>query len=175
MKRLVTLNLIVIAAAISGFSQSSYSADGRIFFEGSIVEATCRFSNQLHVTMQNTPADSFTKPGDAGTAAPFSIQLTDCPEINKSASVQFQATPSAENPQLIQTSGTAEGVAIELIDAANQQRLALQRGETNASSATALKSNLSNSLNFEARYVSTSPTVKAGSASGFADFVITYR
>lgn len=174
MKHLVILIFGVIAALL-GFSQSGYSADGRIFFEGAIVEATCRFSNQIHVTMQNTPAESFTKPGDSGRAVPFSIQLTDCPEINKSASVNFQATPSAENPQLIQTSGTAQGVAIELIDATNQQRLALQGGETNASSETPLKSNITNSLNFEARYVSTAPTVKAGSASGFADFVITYR
>lgn len=174
MKYSVTLIFGAIAAML-GFSQLSYSADGRIFFEGAIVEATCRFSGQIHVTMQNTPADSFTKPGDAGKTTPFTIQLTDCHEVNKSASVNFQATPSAENPQLIQTSGTAQGVAIELIDAANQQRLALQGGETNASSVTPLKSNVTNSLNFEARYVSTSPTVKAGSATGFADFVITYR
>jgi major type 1 subunit fimbrin (pilin) len=163
-----------MTTVLSGFSQFSYSADGRIFFEGSIVEATCRFTNQLHVQMQNTPAESFAKPGDSGKTVPFSIQLTECPEINKTASVKFQAIPNPENPQLIQTSGTAEGVAIELIDAVNQQRLALQGGETNASSLTALKSNLTNSLNFEARYVSTSPKVKAGSASGFADFVITY-
>lgn len=172
MKYPLALTAVVVASL--GLNNSSYSADGRIYFTGRIVEAACRVNSQIHVDMLSTSLEDLKKAGDKGEAIPFAIELTQCPEVTKAASIKFQAIPNAENPQLIQTSGTAEGVGIELIDAANQQRLELKGGETGPSSTTQLKTDATNSLNFKARYVSTSSIVKPGSASGFADFVITY-
>lgn len=170
--------LILVSTAVAtlafSFNNLSYSTDGRIYFTGEIVEASCLVKNEIQVAMQSASAEVFKKTGDTGKITPFTIELSQCPDVAQSASISFRATPSIQNSELIQTSGTAEGVAIELIDTSNQQRLAFRNGESRTSTPTKLKTNTVNTFNFGARYVSTVPIVKAGNAKAFADFIVTY-
>lgn len=175
-------NLLAVAVlASSVFAVTAVAAaDGQINFTGLITDDACVVtnspSNPLNVPLGTVASTSFKDAtgnpaaGITSSATGFKILLTGCPVAATQASVKFDGVSvSGDNSVLALTAGGATGVGIQLSDDAN----AVVPLYT-ASKAYPLVVG-ANTLNFQARYISTSSTVVAGIANSTASFTLNYN
>lgn len=176
MKKNLIVTTLAVAAVLS--SASAFAADGQVNFTGEIIEQGCKVvnapDNPLTVNLGKVAKTAFTGAGSTAAATRFTLQLTNCPETVKSASVKFDGT--AENGDtsvlaLTRVEGMATGVGIQLSDNTNTV-LPLY---TASREYTLKPGSDDNNLDFIARYIATSETVTPGPANSTASFTINYN
>ncbi|ELC7203506.1 fimbrial protein [Enterobacter hormaechei] len=172
MKKTMLCAFFMVTAGAVGNTQAS---DGTIHFTGSITDQTCSVdsgSKNLPVELGNVAQTALS--GGAGTkAAPtrFTLSVSDCPDTVTSANVKFDGV-NASNASLLaldDDAGAATGVGIEIADE-NGMPIPLQTASPDYPLAPG-----ANTLDFVARYVSTSDTVTTGPANGTSEFTIIYK
>ncbi|QLR42387.1 fimbrial protein [Enterobacter sp. RHBSTW-00994] len=171
---------IFIAAAI-GCSASVFAAtngEGQINFTGEIIDSACQvvngLSSPLNVELGKVSKTVFTGAGSTSTLTKFDIQLKDCPETVTSAAINFGGTPDTDNNTtlaLTPDAGAATGVAIQLLDSADQPvSLYTPSSQYPLTSGTTV-----NDLTFGARYIQTKSTITAGPANSVSTFTVIYN
>lgn len=174
-KQLNTLALlsVICGAAIS----TANAADGTINFTGEIIDAACTVSpataNQT-VNLGQVSASAFSTVGSTAAPTAFQIDLTSCPASVTTASVKFDGTPYATGDNitlgLSPVPGAATGVGVRIRSATN-----LVIPLYTATTPVALTQGNTNTLNFNAAYVSRASTVTAGPANAVATFSVIYN
>lgn len=161
-------------------AQTALADDGsNLQIIGTILSRSCDVASESQnqsVDIGRFNVGAFTQVGTTSTAKPFSIHLLDCGSAATGAKLMFSGTGDSADPALLalsDTSGTggmAVGVAIEILDNA-QQPLSLN---TLSSSSIALTSG-DNTLAFYLRYKSTQSVVTPGNASAVMYFDLQYQ
>lgn len=172
-----SLAVLTLSTTSVLFSFCTMAADGQVNFIGEIIDQGCKVvngsSNPLAVTLGKVAKSSFNGKGSTTAATKFALQLTDCPETVKSASVKFDGNPvDGDNTvlALTQVEGAATGVGIQLSDDSNTVLPLFT-----ASKEYVLKSGDTNNLDFIAHYIATANDVTAGPANSTASFTIIYN
>lgn len=171
------LHALALVSVICGASVSAANAaDGTIQFNGEIIDAACTVSptsaNQT-VTLGQISDKAFLSTGMTAGATAFQIDLTSCPASVTSATVKFDGTPyQGDNDalELTQVSGVATGVGIQIRNADNTVLPLF----TDSQSVT-LSQTGTNTLKFNAAYISKAATVTAGPADATATFSVVYN
>ncbi|WP_258130561.1 fimbrial protein [Achromobacter anxifer] len=174
-----TLAKFALLATAAAVSQAALAEDGRVQFNGEIVDAPCSVSpGATNLVVPLGKVSRASMDGAAGkhsTPAQFEIQLTDCSASAKGASITFSGTPDSVSSDVlaIANSGgltaSASGVAVELRDT-TRAKIAL--GSPSPKYVLGVGTN---NLKFEAAYVSTGATVTPGPANATAQFTVNYN
>ncbi len=172
-----TLAKFALLATAAAVSQAALAVDGNIQFNGEIVDAPCSISpGATNLVVPLGKVSSTALNGSAGrysTPAQFELQLTQCSDTAKGATVTFSGAADTINTDALATSigeiGGATGVAVELRDSAHQK---IKLGT--ASPQYTLRTG-TNNLKFEAAYVSTGAKVTTGPANATAQFTVAYK
>ena len=174
--------VIMLALVAASFSSAlpALAADGQVNFTGNIVDAACKvtndLSNPLNVVLGDVARTAFAGgKGSTSSATKFTLEVTDCPDTVKSATVKFDgAADNGDNNvlQLTQETDVATGVGIQLSDISNNV-LPLYTASTAYPLASG--SGVKNNLDFTARSLSTLADVTAGKANSVATFTLNYN
>lgn len=170
--------IVVTLAAVSILSSvSTFAADGKVNFKGSIIDSACVVTNTpeapLDVTLGSVSKGAFTAAGDTAAATKFTLKLSSCPATVTKASVKFDGTAAGGDNNILALTtetGVATGVGIQIQDSSNAV-LPL----STASASYPLVDTGENNLDFTARYISTAATVTAGPANAVASFTVAYN
>lgn len=164
-------------------ASSAMAQDGKVNFTGKIIEAGCQVdssvANPQTVKLGEVARTAFAGAGDTAATTEFTLVLSGCPAelLGKPVSVKYDGTPDTINNDYLQltgygTTGIAEGVAIQLLNAdASELPLGSASKAVTISSSAGEKTN----LDFFARYVATEDNVKAGTADSSVNFTLTYN
>ncbi|MBL5825933.1 fimbrial protein [Serratia fonticola] len=172
MKKHFTLSV----AALSFLAASNaLAADGTINFTGEIIDSACTVAtSNVAVDFGTVAASAFRSVGDTVSPKAFQISLTGCPAAVtvSGATVRFDATPDATNPDLfsIGASSTAAGVGITLLDA--KAKVVTPNSDSSVYTLTETGTNV---MDFVAKLESTSSTITSGLISTTANFTIVYQ
>ena len=178
------LKLVTIAFfAAMGIASSATAQDGQINFTGKITETGCKINGGVtsaqDVKLGEVSKTALPAAGDTAATTRFSLVLTECPEdlLGKPISVKYDGTPDNINTDYLQLTGAgsenvAEGVAIQLL---NDDTSALPLGTSSRPVTISNNAAEETTLNFFARYIATTDTVKAGDANGTVNFTLTYN
>jgi major type 1 subunit fimbrin (pilin) len=177
--------LAAALATTAAFSFSSaFAADGTVNFTGSVTDTACVVdmggSTALSVPMGNISKTSFGASGSLAGATKFTLKLKSCPNAT-TATIKFDGIAAGGDDKILALtggSGAAAGLGIQISDkngkvlplSVNSASYDLAKGD-----ATVPANDVTNDLNFTARYISTSATVTSGSANATATFSINYN
>ncbi|MGG8472668.1 fimbrial protein [Rahnella sp. PAMC25617] len=169
-------SFILLLGTVLCFSQTVvHAADGTINFTGQIVATTCDVNGgstaSINVDLGTVAATSFTAAGDTSSPTAFTISLTNCPTTFTAAAVKFDGTADAVDNQLLEVTGGATGVGIEIADNQGTPIPLYTASRFYPIDATAEGVD----MNFIARYKSTEATVGEGEANGTSQFTINYQ
>ncbi|QGH63263.1 fimbrial protein [Serratia proteamaculans] len=182
MKKTLLATSLAVTAFLS--ASSAFAADGIVNFTGSITDTACKVdmgaSSTLAVPMGKISTTSFSGAGSTAAASKFSLQLKSCPAAT-TATVKFDGiAANGDDKVLALTAGTgiATGVGVQITDKdgnavplqGNSGSYDLKAGDAN----DPLK-DVTNNLDFTARYIATAATVTAGTANATANFTINYN
>ncbi|MCV3773536.1 MULTISPECIES: fimbrial protein [Enterobacter] len=152
------------------------ASDGSINFTGTVLDAACTVdvgaSSALAVDLGSVQKSAFTAVGSTASATKFTLKVSKCPSTITKASVKFEGISyDGDESVLALTTGTgvATGIGIQLLDSAST----VVPLETPSSSYT-LATDVSNELDFYARYIQKAATVAAGKADAAVNFTIVY-
>jgi len=173
----------LIQCAIVGgmaISTSAFAVDGTIDFQGQITDTTCAVAvnsgtNNGTVTLPTIAASALPAVASTAGATPFTISLTGCTGTAlNTASTLFEngANVDAAAGRLNST-GTASGVQIELLNAAQAPLhvgAAGLQGDTPADISSG-----SATMNYFARYYASGASVTPGSVVSRVDYTIQYQ
>ena len=169
--------LASLMAAASIFAiNNAFAEDGTINFTGEIIDNACQLSSGSDAQQVNLGKVSKTALPSAGSttaATSFTIKLSDCPAAVTNAHVKFDAISYIGDSTVMalkQEADVAEGVGIQILD--NTSTVIPLFTD---SKAYPLVQNTENSLEFRARYIAKSDTIKAGPANGIATFTVSYN
>lgn len=147
---------------------------GTVQFSGSIVNAPCVVDiggEGLSVDLGQYRAADFTTTGDVTSARTFNINLDNCAtETYSKAALSFNGTTAAGNNKALSVSGGAGGVGIQILK--NNTALVVDGTE---SSVEQIFNTGSNTIPFQAQYISLENTVTPGAANATANFTVTYQ
>ncbi|MCO7508704.1 fimbrial protein [Serratia fonticola] len=170
-------NVFALSFAALSFlaANNALAADGTINFTGEVIDSACTVTtSNVSVDFGTVAASAFKSAGDTVSPKEFQISLTGCPAAvtASGATVRFDATPDATNPNLfsIGASSTAAGVGITVLDA----KAAVVTPNSDSSIYTLAETG-TNVLDFVAKLQSTSSTVTAGTISTTANFTVVYQ
>ncbi|NTX79281.1 type 1 fimbrial protein [Serratia proteamaculans] len=177
--------LAAALATTAAFSFSSaFAADGTVNFTGSVTDTACVVdmggSNALSVPMGKISKTSFGASGSLAGATKFTLKLKTCPTAT-TATVKFDGIAAGGDDKILALTGgagAATGLGIQISDksgnvlplATNSVSYTLAKGD-----ASVPANDVTNDLDFTARYISTAATVSAGSANATATFSINYN
>jgi major type 1 subunit fimbrin (pilin) len=182
MKKTLLATALLATTALS--LSSALAADGTVNFTGSISATACKVdmggSTTLAVPMGKISTTSFSGAGTTSAASKFSLQLKTCPTAT-TATVKFDGIAAGGDDKILALTGgagAATGVGIQLSDksgailplATNSTSYTLALGD-----ATDTTKDVTNNLDFTARYIATAATVGAGTANSTASFTINYN
>ena len=181
MKKTLLSPLLATTAFLS--TSSAFAADGTVNFTGSITDTACvvdTTSASLTVPLGKISTKSFAGAGSVAPATKFTLVVKSCPAAT-TASVNFDGTPvSGDNNVLALTTvaGVATGVGVQISDnAGNPVPLRglsgsydLKKGDSAGGAG-----DVTNALDFTARYIATAATVGAGTANASTNFTIVYN
>jgi major type 1 subunit fimbrin (pilin) len=176
---------MAIAAIAAGMGMSSASIaagpqSGVINFSGQVVDTTCVVnanSTNMNVELPAIDRSLLTAPSSSAGLTPFSISVTGCspaPGAN-TVSAMFVADGNIDAAGNLVNTGTAENVAIQLLDK-DQTPINIQndpwsaqmdRGESAADGSVTLK--------YWARYYSQAGGASAGDVASMANFQLVYE
>jgi major type 1 subunit fimbrin (pilin) len=169
--------------AVLSFS-SAFAADGTVNFTGSVTDTACVVdlgtNNTLSVPMGRISKTSFGAAGSLAGATKFTLKLKTCPAAT-SATVKFDGIAAGGDDKILALTGgtgAATGLGIQISDkGGNVLPLATDSASYTLAQGDALDptKDVSNDLNFTARYISTAAAVTAGTANATATFSINYN
>lgn len=168
--RVIALLPFVFASGLACAAENATT--GTINFSGSITSVPCEIDTAATdgtVTMAKVFANDFGAVGSTTGTTPFKIALKNCGDASNGATVTFTGTADSNNATAFKTTGTATGVALQLIDDTGAP---ISYG---AASKTYAIASGANTFNFSARYIATSATVEGGTADSQALFALTYK
>ncbi len=154
------------------FSINTFAADGTVQFKGAILDKACTIeASNVVVDFGSIVKSSLAIAGGTTSATAFNIQLKECPETIKSATIRFDGVGNSVNPDLFTITtgvGKASNVAIALFDSQNQKVI------PNMSSGTyALVATTPNTLNFVAKLQATG-VATVGAIETTSNFTVVY-
>ncbi|MBK5073872.1 type 1 fimbrial protein [Budviciaceae bacterium CWB-B4] len=166
--------LFSTALACTALSPIVFAEDGKVNFKGTILESACTVessSQNLDVNLGRVSKTVFTAAGDTSSPMPFSLKLENCPTdvLTSGVAVRFEGTTVSGKTDILDITGGAAGVGVQIKDKAGQ-KIVLGSESTTYTPLVAGD----NTLDFTAYYVSTSTTVTAGAANAVANFTIIY-
>ncbi|AYO38637.1 fimbrial protein [Serratia sp. P2ACOL2] len=181
MKKTLLSTLLATTAFFS--ASAAFAADGTVNFTGSITETACIVdtpSATLSVPLGKISAKSFAGAGTTAPATKFTLVVKSCPEAT-TASVNFDGTSvSGDNNVLALTTGAgvATGVGVQISDKAGNPvplrglsgSYDLKKGDPAGGAG-----DVTNALEFTARYIATAVKVGAGTANASTNFTIVYN
>ncbi|HCB2207738.1 TPA: fimbrial protein [Citrobacter farmeri] len=169
---------VAVILSVSQVNAAITNNDGTVNFTGEIIDASCTVdigaNNTMEVILGKVSKTVFTGVGSYASSTEFDLKVKDCPATIHGIAVKFDGQGyNGDNSVLAVTAGTgtAEGVAIELLDK-NQKVVPLftvsdiyplADGETTLT------------LPFYARYKQVAATVKPGPANSTAQFTLNYN
>lgn len=149
---------------------------GSVHFSGGVVNAACAVdtnSEAQTVEMGQIRTNEFTGTGSWSDPQPFSIVLKDCDTtISQRVGISFDGTTDAKEPDILAVSGgagVASGIGIGIFD--NQGNQIIPNAQAQA--ITTIEDSTT-TLNFIAKYRSTSNNVLPGKADAETWFTLTY-
>ncbi|CAI0832833.1 fimbrial protein [Serratia quinivorans] len=188
MKKTLLATTLATITLIS--ASSAFAADGTLNFTGDIKDTTCVVDFGTGGTSLSIPMGTFNKSafsGGSGTtsnATKFAIKLKTCPTAYTKATVEFDGTADTNNSKVLAlTKGTtadpsATGVGIQISDK-DGAVLALKTASASypltAGDASDPTKDVTNDLDFTARYIATAATVTSGTANATANFTVKYN
>lgn len=181
MKKTLLSTLLATTAFLS--TASAFAADGTVNFTGSITDTACvvdTASATLSVPLGKISTKSFAGAGTVAPATKFTLVVKSCPAAT-TASVNFDGTPvSGDNNVLALTTGTgvATGVGVQISDKdGNPVPLRGLSGSYDLKKGDPADTtkDVTNALDFTARYIATAATVGAGTANASTNFTIVYN
>ncbi|HEJ8087119.1 TPA: fimbrial protein [Serratia liquefaciens] len=181
MKRTLLVTTLAATAFLS--TPPTFAADGTINFTGSITDTACvvdATSATLTVNLGKIATTSFKGAGSVAPATKFTLLVKSCPAAT-TAKVNFDGIPVSGNDNVLALttgSGVATGVGVQISDKdgnpvplrGQSGSYDLQKGDT-----TDADKDITNKLDFTARYIATAATVGAGSADATTNFTIMYN
>lgn len=191
MKRTAISSLFAASAfaMISGYSFAATTVNGgRVDFEGDVVSAACALdlsSAKQTVKMGQVRTSAFTGVGVSTSSVAFDITLTGCNVSAESATragqtradssnvaIGFTGVVDSTNDKALSLNGgdgAADGIGLQIKDAGGK----VVPLDGKASTSVLLNDDRV-VVPFQAYYISTKPSVKAGKANATATFTITY-
>lgn len=174
MKAIITLKA-ALALALGVTAQGVLAKDGTVNFSGSIIDAPCSImGGDANQTVDlGQISNSVLAAGGVGTRSPlvdFTIKLTGCGVVAKTARVTFAATADPANATLLAVTGGAAGVGIQISTGGGRQVVS-----PGAASQNFQLRQGDNELQFQAAYVSTNTQVRPGAANAMAQFTVSYQ
>jgi major type 1 subunit fimbrin (pilin) len=157
---------------VSGAALAQTPTTGTINFAGTITAVPCEIdttATSSTVQMAKVFANDFTAVGSTAGSTDFKIVLTKCGATTNGATVTFSGTVDQNNKQALELTGTATGVALQLVDDTGTP---IDAGTASKTYPIAVGDN---TFNFKARYIATSTTVGGGEAKAMALFALTYK
>ncbi|EOI3567451.1 fimbrial protein [Cronobacter dublinensis] len=178
MKKFVLTAVLAGAACWATSSFAAANGEGQVNFSGEIIDSACEVvntaSSPLQVSMGKIAKSVFSSVGATSTPTLFKIQLKNCPETVTSASITFGGTPDTNNNNVLalkSETGVASGVGVQILDSSESPLNLL----TPSSDYSLESGDVTNDLQFGARYIATSATVTAGKANAVSTFTVVYN
>ncbi|RJT42136.1 fimbrial protein [Rahnella woolbedingensis] len=178
---------LVVGGLLLALAGSSYAIDGRINFTGAIIKTACVINNGSDVDVQlgTYSAAQFQQIGDTSPEIPFTLPLTNCPVAQKDTDpvphfvIWMEADAvDATHPNLVKLANSfgdpmADGVGIQIMDAATKQVMLLNTLPTLSYDIKTATMN----INLLANYQSfKNPTdITAGPADASVNVTLDYR
>jgi len=180
-KNLLSLSMLVSLSLASIVSQAATTTvtGGTVNFLGTIVNAACSVnshSTNQSVQLGQVRSARMDTVGNTSNGVGFNIVLDDCDtSVSGTAAISFSGVTTSSNNTALQlssssASGNATGVGIQILDKSGTP-LAL---DGTAWSAAHTLINGTNTLPFQARYITTSLPVSPGVANSIANFNVQY-
>lgn len=175
MKKILCVTTLVAMGL--GLSANALAEDGTVRFEGQLVTEACQVINDMNnpaqVDLGKVAKTALPTIGATAGSKKFTLALKDCPPTVNSATVAFSGTAEGGNNSVLaltQETDVATGVGIQISDISQS---VLPLGVP--SEAYSLVSNVTNNLDFVARYIATTNNVTSGPANSVATFDISYQ
>lgn len=167
---------MLLTLIILGFNNMVYAADGKIEFQGNILEDACTVDPGMAgktVTLGDVHKAAFNGVGSTAAPTRFTIELKDCPDTVTSAAVKFDGSVDTANPDALAltAASTATNVAVAIYESDSSTLIPI----ATASRSFALEENQTNTVQFIAKYIATNTGVTAGTANATTDFTIVYN
>ncbi len=179
--KMKTLALASITAfgLVSAAAQAATTTvnGGTVHFKGEVVSAACAVdagSVDQTVQLGQVKSTTLTDPNSTSSAVGFNIQLDDCDTSATQASIIWNGTQGGANNILaLQSSsaGSAANVGVQVLDKTGTP---VVFDGTTASAANTLTVG-TNTLPFQARYISLNGNAQAGTANADATFKVQYQ
>lgn len=164
---------LTLCAAFNAYALPVEQEGGSIVFSGVIATAACSLavaSEDQTVTLVDIPTGIFSAADElANKAQPFDIVLENCDsQLHTTVSLGFTGTGDANG--VLQSNGTATGVAFKVTDGAD---VAVPFDGTLMAPITITDGTMT--LPFKADYISTAATQAPGTITSSATFVLSYQ
>jgi major type 1 subunit fimbrin (pilin) len=179
-KKLLSLGALASLSLASFMSQAATTTvtGGTVHFVGTVVNAACAVNaNSTNQTVQLGQVRSarLAAVGNTSNSVGFNIVLDDCDTtVSSTAAISYTGVTVASNNTALQldasSAGSASGVGIQILDKSGSP-LALNG---TAWSVAQTLVNGTNTLPFQARYITTALPVSPGTADGVATFNVQY-
>lgn len=177
------LSCFVSGAAIAasgdpGDVAGTQGAGGQIQFTGTITDTSCNVDTahtDEHVRLGTWASSYFTAAGIETNKQPFHISVKDCPDSVKKVAVRFDGKTVENDKNLLAINdgpGTATGVAIQLYEDDQQQKVTL--GQV-TKEYDVKPGDSDTELTFYADYHATSDEVTVGEANASVNFNMVYN
>ena len=168
--------IIALSIMMSAFSSAAMATgDGTIHFTGEVIDTPCTISTATDsqtVNLKQSNTTVLATAGSVGENQKFSIDLEGCDTTTyTTASIAFTGTPADGDTTVLENTGTATNVGIQLTDASGK---VLPIDASSSYDAT-LTDGDSNSIPFYARIIATADGAVAGNVDADATFTITYN
>ncbi|CAG9426782.1 fimbrial protein [Providencia alcalifaciens] len=166
---------ISFSSAVSA-APGSGNASGKIHFKGQFIDTTCTVEannenkNEGTVQLGTWISGTFEKADETTEAVPFTIGLSNCPDVINKARVIFEGTPHADKPALYKVD-SATGVGIGISASATNKNYYVPGTEVDGIDLT----NNSGEKTYYARYVTTADKVTPGAANADVTVTIQYN
>lgn len=162
--------LVLLLAATS----SSFADEIQVEMRGNILANTCSVdsaSQSLSVNLGQAASSDFKDVGDTGEWKEFELTLSRCPSTTTLATATFNGQADSSHPTKFASTGTSNGLALELADRQDKILIAPQ------ASFSVLVNQSDHTADFplSARYYATSMPVTAGTFSSVVQVTFTYQ
>lgn len=159
---------------VLGLCWQAMADDIPIEIQGSIVATTCALdsANQnLTVRLDQAASKDFKEVGDTGAWKNFTLTLSKCPPSVVLATATFHGQADSAHPTKFANTGTAKGLALELMDPQDQILLSPDA----SFSVSVNQSNHTADFPLSARYYTTATPVSGGTFSSVVQVTFIYQ
>ncbi|HEY0200055.1 MAG TPA: fimbrial protein [Rhodanobacter sp.] len=176
---------LLSAALIAGFGvaalapQTAKAVDGTINITGNITASTCKINGvdspaTIAVTLPTVSTTSLNAAAAVAGRTPFAIALSECGALTKAATF-FEPGPTVmADGNLTNATGTATGVEVQLLNAADFSAIALNGASGSQNSTQATLTDGAGTLSYYAQYYATA-AAGAGTVATSVQFTMLYQ